>query len=453
MNLKNEIGKLIGDNKVFDSLEHRETYARDESTIKETYLPDVVVHPESTEDVAKVVKFAYENEIPVVPRGAGTGLSGGALAIHGGIMLSFDRMKQIVELDEGNLHVTLQPGVITGELHKEVEKHGLFYPPDPASLDDCSMGGNIAENAGGPRAFKYGVTKNYVLELEVVIGNGEVLRVGRRTKKWVVGYNMPQVFVGSEGTLGIVTEITVALIPKPPQIQTLLIAFPDEYSAGKTVSEIVKAQILPVTLEFMDRKSFDYVKDKAQNIPEETGALLLVEVDGWSESEVIEQTEKIAEICEQQNVIEIFAAFSDQDRERLWHARRILYTTLEENSQRVRSEDIVVKRELIPEVVTYVRKLEEKVGLPLPTFGHAGDGNLHVNFLYNDEEIEKVKKGVKELYEYILSIGGTISGEHGIGLLKKPYINMEQPANLIALQKNLKNVFDPKGILNPGKIF
>jgi glycolate oxidase len=452
MNWIDRLKKTLGENKVFDTLEQRETYARDESHIKETYLPDVVVHPESTEDVIKILKFAKGERIPVVPRGGGTGLTGGALAIYGGILIVFDRMAKIKDIDPDNLLAIVEPGVITGEFQMEVEKLNLFYPPDPASLENCTIGGNVAENAGGPRALKYGVTKHYVLSLEVVIPGGERLEMGKPTKKWVVGYDIPSLLVGSEGTLGVITEITLRLLPRPKGVMTLLIAFPNEVNSSDAVSEIIKSHILPSAIEFMDRKAIEVVRDGIpQNLPPHTGSLLLIEVDGWDES-LLPQVETIGNICMDKGAIEIFAATEKKDRERIWEARRLVYPTLKEKFRGVRSEDIVIPRSRIVEAIRRLKVIEDKTGISLVTFGHAGDGNLHVNLLYEDED-ERVEDALRSIYRLALSLGGTISGEHGVGISKKPYIGMEQTDFLIHLQKSIKGIWDPSNVMNPGKIF
>ncbi len=442
----------IGENKVFDSEEHRLTYAADESGIGTKYLPDYVVHPESTEDVVKVLEIAQKYRIPVVPRGSGTGVAGGAVALHGGIMVVLDRMKRIREIDRENLYVVVEPGVITGELDKEVRKEGLFYPPDPASIDSCTIGGNIATNAGGPRALKYGVTKHYVLEIEVVTPGGRVFRFGRKTKKWVVGYDLVSLFVGSEGTLGIITEATLRLIPDPPQVETILVAFPDEVAASETVTDLIKKRFLPRALEFMDRVSVYHIKSQLPGrLPDGTNSLLLIEIDG--RGDLFQELEDIAVVCEEHGALEIFASRDDRDRERMWQARRSVFPTLEEKFEKVRSEDITVPRNLIPEAVRRIRKMASKLGMEVATFGHAGDGNLHVNFLYTSDKEKEMLRGVEELYRIALDLGGTISGEHGVGILKKPFLHMEQPPELIALQKGLKKYFDPEGVMNPGKVF
>ncbi len=453
MNYIEKLKLELGEGKVSDAEEHRAAFARDESGIPGLYLPDVVVHPESTEDVSKVARIAYEYEVPMTPRGAGTSLSGGPLAVRGGILVVFDRMNSIRDIDTENLVVTTEPGVITETLQKEVEKQGMFYPPDPASLDQCTIGGNVATDAGGPRALKYGVTKHYLLELEVVMPDGEVMRVGKKTKKWVAGYDLPMLFSQSEGTLGFITEISLRLIPLPEYVQTFLVPFADEVEASKVVSEIIAKKFLPRALEFIDKSSIDAAGDAMPpNIPSDARAILLVELDGREDAVMLE-AEQIAEIFEKHNAMDIIASMDEKDRERIWTARRDLLHALEATGKKVRIEDITVPRSRIPEAVEAVYRIQEEVGLTLAVFGHAGDGNIHVNILYDDDQIELVDKVVHRLCEVAVELDGTITGEHGIGILKKPHLKLEQPEPLIQLQKNIKKLFDPKGLMNPDKKF
>ncbi len=444
---------LLGEDRVIDEEAHRMQFAHDESRLPHPYPPDVVVHPRNLEDVIQVMAFADQEKVPVVPRGGGTSVTGGSLAVYGGIMLVFDHMTEIKEISPGDLMAVVQPGIITGTFHQAVESVGLFYPPDPASLDSCSLGGNVAENAGGPRALKYGVTKHYVLELEVVLPGGVVYRIGRPTKKWVAGYDLVSLLVGSEGTLGVITEITLRLLPKPPHIETLLVSFPSVQAASKAVTDIFLAGILPRTLELMDHKAIEVVRDKTPpNLPPETEAILIFEVDG-QEHEVTADIERSAEIFLKHGALEIFMAQNERERSRLWEARRGVLLALEARYPRVRSEDLVFPRTLIPQAIEMAYEVEATTGVPLCTFGHIGDGNLHVNLLYEDEDDPKVEKTLRLLYERTVTMGGTISGEHGIGFLKKKYLPLEQPPGLIQIQKAIKTVWDPHGILNPGKVF
>ncbi len=448
-----KLQRSLGEDRVRTDEEHRLTYARDESGIPELYLPDVVVHPQNTREVSVVASLAYELGVPLVPRGAGTGVTGGALAVQGGVLVVFDRMQQIKDLRVGDLTLVTEPGVITRQVHEAAEAEGLFYPPDPASLDSCSIGGNVAENAGGPRALKYGVTKHYVLELEVVLPDGSVHRFGRPTKKWVTGYDLVSLMTGSEGTLGFITEITLRLLPRPPHLETLLVPFPDVRSASVAVTEILRAGILPRTLELMDHRAIEVVKDKAPpNLPDGTGAILIFEQDG-KEQEVWADVERAAEIFTQNGALDILAAQSEAERDRLWRARRSVLTDLQESYPIVRSEDLVFPRTLIPEAVDLAYRVEQETGIPLCTFGHIGDGNLHVNLLYRPDQQDQVQRALELLYRGTVALGGTISGEHGIGLLKRPFLPVEQSPEVIQLQRQIKKLFDPRGLMNPGKIF
>jgi len=454
--MKGEITRIfkeeIGEDRVFDDEDHRRSYSADESGIAAEYLPDLVIHPQDNDDVARVLSLAEKFRVPVVPRGAGTGVAGGCVPLRGGIVLVFDRMNRTLDIDTENLHVRVEPGVITGDLDREVRKAGLFYPPDPASIDSCTIGGNVATNAGGPRALKYGVTKHYTLELQVVLPGGHVVRFGRKTKKWVVGYDLVSAFVGSEGTLGVVTEAVLRLIPDPPEIETLLVAFPDELNASETVTELIRRRYLPRALEFLDRVSVAHIADRLPGgLPGGTQSLLLIEIDG--RGDLFDELEEIAGICEKNGALEIYASRDDKDRARLWDARRKVFPSLEEKYERVRSEDIVVPRSYIPEAVRRIRQLASGLGIGVATFGHAGDGNLHVNFLYSGDREDEVLKAVGELYRIALDLEGTISGEHGVGILKRDFIHLEQDPLLIELQKSLKKTFDPLGIMNPGKMF
>ena len=449
-----QLERSLGEGRVRTDEEHRQAYARDESGIPEVYLPDVVVHPESTQEVSTIARLAYEHEVPLVPRGAGTGVTGGALAVHGGVLVVFDRMNHIKGVEVGDLTLVTEPGAITLEVHRAAEAEGLFYPPDPASLESCSIGGNVAENAGGPRALKYGVTKHYVLELEVVMPDGSVHRFGRPTKKWVTGYDLVSLITGSEGTLGFITEITLRLLPRPAHLETLLVPFADVRSASVAVTEVLRAGILPRTLELMDHRALEVVRDKAPpNLPPATGALLIFEQDGNKEQEVWADVEQAAEIFERNGALDILAAQSEAERERLWRARRSVLTDLQESYPIVRSEDLVFPRTRIPEAVDMAYRVEQETGIALCTFGHIGDGNLHVNLLYRPEDEDRVQRALTLLYQGTVALGGTISGEHGIGLLKRPFLPLEQSRPVIQLQRKIKALFDPKGLMNPGKIF
>ncbi len=442
----------MGEEKVRDDYEHRSLYSRDSSDAP-AVVPEVVIHPEGPEDVVKALRILNESGIPTTPRGSGTSLSGGAVPREGGVVIVFDRMNRIKEIDADNLLAVVEPGVITSRLHEAVEGENLFYPPDPASLDTCTLGGNVAENAGGPRALKYGTTKHYVLELEVVTAGGERMRVGKRTKKWVVGYDLPSLFTGSEGTLGVITEISLRLLPKPPKRITLLASFPDEVSASRTVSEMVRRGLLPSALELVDHKCLQAVGDRiAPFLPKGTGSFLLVEYDGFG-PEFEEQVSLTYDISQKNGVIDLLGAEDESTRRRLWEARRRVLPSLESLGYKIRHEDVVVPRSRIPELLSYTEEVERKTGLKIASFGHAGDGNIHVNVLYEEGREGDVERAVNLVVEKVWELGGTCAGEHGIGTLKKELMRRELPPFVYGILKGLKRYFDPKGILNPHVMF
>ena len=417
--------------------------------------PSAVVWPKNTEDVVRVMRYAFENSIPVVPRGAGTGMTAGAVPSKGAIILSFEKMNRILELDSENLNVLCEPGLINGKLQRELEYTGLFYPPDPASMNFCTLGGNVAENAGGPRALKYGVTRDYIMELEAVLPNGEMITTGVRTSKGVVGYDLTRLLVGSEGTLAVFTKIRLKVLPLPEEVVTLLAIFDDLESSGKAVSKIIAARIIPRTLEFMDRESIRAVENyKPVGLPENVEAILLIELDG-PPAAITKEAEKIADICQHLGA-ELEMAEDEDARANLWAARRAVSPALYHINPTKINEDIVVPRSLVPEMLKRLRKLSEESGIKIVNFGHAGDGNIHVNIMVDRKDKEEYQKGinlVEQVFKDTLSLGGTISGEHGIGLTKARYIGMEISRKEIEIMESIKKVFDSKNILNPGKIF
>jgi glycolate oxidase len=364
-------------------------------------------------------------------------------------------MNRILEVDSENLNVLCEPGVINGKLQHELEKRGLFYPPDPASMNFCTIGGNVAENAGGPRALKYGVTRDYVMELETVLPNGEIMTTGVRTPKGVVGYDLTRLFVGSEGTLSVFTKIRLKALPLPEEVVTLLAIFNNLESSGKAVTNILSSKIIPRTLEFMDSETIAAVENfQPVGLPKNVAAVLLIELDGHP-SAIKKEAEKIAEICEHHGA-EIKMAEDEDARNKLWTARRAVSPALYHIAPTKINEDIVVPRNQIPEMLKRLRRLSEESGIKIVNFGHAGDGNIHVNIMVDKKNEEEYKKGlqlVEQIFKNTLELGGTISGEHGIGLTKLNYIGMEIPRPVIEIMKSIKKVFDPKNILNPGKIF
>jgi glycolate oxidase len=417
--------------------------------------PSAVVWPENTEDVVKIMKYAYESGISVVPRGAGTGMTGGVVPVSGAVVLSLEKMNRMLEVDSENLSVLCEPGMINGRLQRDLERRGLFYPPDPASMNFCTIGGNVAENAGGPRAIKYGVTRDYVMEIEAVLPNGKILTTGVRTPKGVVGYDLTRLFVGSEGTLSVFTKIRLKILPRPEEVITLLAMFNKLESSGRAVSDIIASKIIPRTLEFMDCEAIMAVEHfKPVGLPRKAEAVLLIEIDGYP-SAIIREAEKVADICRHLGA-EVIMAEDEEARDRLWEARRAVSPALYHISPTKINEDIVVPRNRIPDMLKRLRRLSEESGIKIVNFGHAGDGNIHVNIMVDKNNKEEYTKGValvKQVFQETLELGGTLSGEHGVGLTKAPYIGMEISGTGLSIMKSIKQVFDPKNILNPGKIF
>jgi glycolate oxidase len=417
--------------------------------------PSAVVWPKNTEDVVKIMKYSFENGIPVVPRGAGTGMTAGAVPSKGAIIISFEKMKRIIEIDSENLTAFCEPGVINGKLQHELESIGLFYPPDPASMQFCTIGGNVAENAGGPRALKYGVTKDYVMGIEAVLPNGEVITTGVRTAKGVVGYDLTRLFAGSEGTLSVFTKIRLKVLPLPQDVVTLLAVFGHLEAAGDAVTNIISSKVIPRTLEFMDSEAIAAVENfRPVGLPGEAEAVLLIELDGHP-SAITKEAGRIAEICEKLGA-EIRMAEDDEARDKLWMSRRSISPALYKIRPTKINEDIVVPRNRVTEMLRRLRRLSEESGIKIVSFGHAGDGNIHVNIMVDKSDEDEYRKGlsiVEKVFHETLSLGGTISGEHGIGLTKTGYIGMEVSKQALEIMKSIKHVFDPKKILNPGKIF
>jgi glycolate oxidase len=418
-------------------------------------IPSAVIRPVNTQEISKTARFAFDNNIAIVPRGAGTGMSGGSVPMKDVAVLSLESINRILEIDELNMIAVVEPGVINGHLQERLEHKRLFYPPDPASMKFCTLGGNVAENAGGPRAIKYGVTKDYVLGLETVLADGRVLMTGGKNYKNVVGYDLTRLLVGSEGTLGIVTKIFLKILPLPEETATLMCTFANLHDTALAVSSITSSPIIPATLEFMDHAAIEAVENyKPFGLPGNAEALLLIEVDG-SHASVSRDAEKIASICKTFNG-NVSIAEDIYSRERLWEARRSISPAINKISPTKINEDIVVPRGRVPEMLISLRKIADKHKLTIVNFGHAGDGNIHVNIMTdreNKEEYSRAQSSIKEIFEATLNLGGSISGEHGVGLSKKSYIEMQLPVANIELMKSIKKAFDPRGILNPGKIF
>ncbi len=454
-----QLREIVGDEDVLVSDEDKDTYSHDE--VAELHCePEAIVRVSSADEISRIMKLAQKTGVPVTPRGAGQGLSGGAVAAQGGIVLSLEKMTKIIEIDQQNLMITVEPGVITGDIHREVEALELFYPPDPASLDSCSIGGNIAENAGGPRAVKYGITRDYVCGLEMVMPSGDIITMGGKIVKDVAGYALMQLVIGSEGTLCIVTKIILKLIPKPAERVDLLVPFNDFASASKSVSDIIQNRIVPTALEFMCKDSILAVEALAEKeIPfHEAEAHLLITLDGNDKAAVEAEYEKVGELCLENGAIDVLVADSPALRDKLWEARRLIIEALQHLSpERIMdTQDLVVPRANIPDLLASIDEISQRHGLKIICFGHAGDGNVHVNVIKNVPDDEwKAKKGpvAKDMYKAAIELGGSITGEHGIGLTRREYLPMALDDVQIGLMKKMKESFDPEYILNPGKIF
>ncbi len=449
-----KLKKIVGNGNISRKDEDLTCYAYD-ATAK-VYYPDAVLFPGNSGEVAAVLRFANEENVYVVPRGAGSGMTGGSLPVNGGIILVMTRLNRILDIDRDNLTAWVEPGVVTGRFHAAVEKEGLFYPPDPASSGFSTLGGNLAECSGGPRAVKYGVTRDYVLGLEVVLPTGEIIQTGVQTTKGVVGYDLTRLITGSEGTLGIITRITFRLLPLPLTVRTMTAVFNKIETAAETVSEIIRQGLIPRTIEFMDKASIECVKEHMNIGPSaDVDALLLIEVDGKKDI-AAREIKELHNLCLSRGAIEVTLAEAKEEAESLWKARKAISPALFRYGPDKINEDIVVPRSKIPHMVRKIEKLRNSTGLAMASFGHAGDGNIHFNIMLdkkNRNELEMAEAAVEEVFDYTIELGGTLSGEHGIGITKAPYLYKELGPVEIALMKKLKNLFDPKGILNPGKIF
>jgi glycolate oxidase len=450
-----KLKEIVGDKNILTQKVDLITYSYDATADMPHHLPDVVVLPKCTEDVQKIVNFARENKIPLYPRGAGTNLSGGCLPLKKGIVLSFQHMNRILEVDAENLTATVQPGVVIQDLNDAVAKYGLLYPPDPGTVTTATMGGSVAENSGGLRGLKYGVTKHYVMGMEVVLASGSKVRFGGKTVKNVTAYDFSNLFVGSEGTLGLITEITSKLIPAPKFRRTMMATFETMEDAGNTVAGIIAAQVIPATLEVMDNKTIRAVEDYARaGLPVDAEALLLIEVDGMAEAVVLNEAEAVQKVVlKNHGVLKI--ATSDAERDQLWAARRAALPALAQISNCCILEDATVPRSKITAMLSACADIGRKYSLTIGTFGHAGDGNLHPTILVdknNKDEMERTHKAVDEIFAAALGFGGTLSGEHGIGFAKMKYLGDELGQSGLDLMKSIKGALDPQYILNPGKM-
>lgn len=423
------------------------------------YLPEIVLQPITTSEVSSIMKYCNEHGIPVTPRGAGTGLSGGALPVHGGVSLDMKRFNKILHVDKRNFQVTTEPGVITQELQEHLKAEGLFYPPDPASKGSCFIGGNVSENSGGPRAVKYGVVKDYVLNIEMVLPNGEVIWTGANVLKNATGYNLTQLVVGSEGTLGVITKIVLRLIPAVKHDLLLLVPFRSATEACEAVNAIFLAGYTPSALEFMERDALEwsmrFTNATGISLPDDIKAHLLIEVDGNHMDELYRDAEAISGIVQAYDIGEILFADSHEQKQMLWTLRRKVGEAVKSNSI-YKEEDTVVPRAELPELLTIIKDLGREYGFQSVCYGHAGDGNLHVNIVKADMSDEdwntRLTQGIRRLFTEVVRMGGTISGEHGIGLVQKEYMDIAFSEVQLQLMRQIKQVFDPNGILNPGKI-
>ncbi|MDA8956112.1 FAD-binding protein [Flavobacteriales bacterium] len=423
------------------------------------YFPEIVLKPANTEDVSKIISYCNEKIIPVTPCGARTGLSGGSLPVCGGIAMSMERFTSIIEIDERNLQATVEPGVINQVFKDAVSEKGLYYPPDPASKGSSFLGGNLAENSGGPKALKYGVTKDYVLNLEVVLPTGEIIWTGANVLKNSTGYNLTQLMIGSEGTLGVITKIVFRLIPHPTQDVTMLVPFKSTEKACEAVSAVFRAGITPSALEFMEREAIDWAikfANESLTIDDEIKAHLLVEVDGNDMDVIFKDCEKIAEVMEGFDCSEILFADTAQQKNQLWSLRRSVGEAVKSHSI-YKEEDTVVPRAELPKLLSGVKVIGEKYGFNSVCYGHAGDGNLHINIIKgnmsDDDWNNKLNLGIREIFELTVSLRGTLSGEHGIGWVQKQFMDIAFSDKNIEIQKGIKRLFDPNNILNPDKIF
>jgi len=453
-----QLTHIVGAENILTAPEEIENYSHDE-TEDLVYYPEVVVKPQTVEQVSQLMKHCNNNLIPVTPRGAGTGLAGGALAVKGGLMISMERFNNILNIDEQNLQATVEPGVITEMFINAVSEKGLLYPVDPASKGSCFIGGNVANCSGGPRVVKYGTIREYVLNLEVVLPNGDIIWTGANTLKYASGYNLTQLLIGSEGTLGIVTKIVTKLIPKPTLDALMLASFPTNEDACAAVSAIFRAGVVPSALEFMERKGIEWVIEHdgiAFDLRDNIGAFLLIEADGTNQDVIFADCEKINEVLEQHNCQDVLFADTSAQKEELWRIRRTMAVSVKSNSV-YKEEDTVVPRAALPQLIKGIKDIGAKYGFESVCYGHAGDGNLHVNIVkagMSDEDWnDKLKDGITEVFELTVALGGTLSGEHGIGLVQKNYMPLKYTPTHFAIWKGIKGVFDPNGILNPDKIF
>jgi glycolate oxidase len=435
----------------------RTAYAAD-ALKRGAHPPDAVVLPDGADQISAIVRLCGAHHVPFVPRGGGTGYTGGSVPVRGGLVISLERMNRILEIDEDNLIAVVEPNVVTGRLQEAVERVGLFYPPDPASLEMSVIGGNVAECAGGPRAFKYGTTKQYVLGLEAVLPNGDIIRTGGKVVKNVVGYDLTHLLVGSEGTLAIITRIILRLIPKPPVQATLRATFKTIEDAAQAVNRVVAHRVVPAALELIDGDSLEAVA-RYLNVrslaPAGTAALLLIEVDGLAEA-VGEEAARCERACREAGATEVLRARDEAERDELWRVRRELSFSLKTITPIKFNHDVVVPKGRIPQLFDLIDRLKREYRLRIPSFGHAGDGNIHVNIMVtpgDDDELRRAHEAEVVLFEGVVALEGSITGEHGVGFAKARFLPIELSPETIQIMRRVKEAFDPEGLLNPGKIF
>jgi glycolate oxidase len=452
------ISEAIGAENVFIDEDSFQKYGHDE-TEDLKFSPEVVVKPTNTSSVAALMKICNQYKVPVTPRGGGTGLSGAALPIYGGVLLSMEKFKSIIEIDIENLQATLEPGVITEEFINAAAEKGLLYPVDPSSKGSCFIGGNVAHGSGGPRVVKYGTIREYILNLEVVLPTGEVIWTGANTLKYASGYNLTQLMIGSEGTLGVVTKIVTKLIPKPQQSVVMLGSFTENEKACAAVSAIFRAGITPSALEFMERKGVEWVikyDDIKFDLKDGVNAYLMIEFDGDDLENIFKDCEKVNMVLEEFGCTDVLFADTAQQKEELWRMRRTMAESVKSNSV-YKEEDTVVPRAALPKLINGIKEIGSRYGFESVCYGHAGDGNLHVNIIkagMSDADWkDRLKDGIIEIFELTTNLGGTISGEHGIGLVQKEFMPIKYSEISLNLMRGIKQVFDPNGIMNPGKIF
>lgn len=450
-----DITAIVGEGECFSDKAHLSAYCYDAT--RERKYPECVVFPHNEEEVSAVLKYCNSHLIPVIPRGAGSGFTGGALAVNGGVILALEKhMNQILEIDMENMVARVQPGVVNMQLQKAVEAVGLFYPPDPASEHYSTLGGNVSENAGGMRAAKYGITKDFVMALRAVLPNGNIIRAGKKTIKDVAGYNIAGILIASEGTLGVITEITLKLLSKPKFKQSAMGVFPSIQSAMNAVYKTMASGVTPVAMEFLDNLSIRAVEEKFnKGLPKDAGAILITEVDGNLSEEIAYQLNKVEEKFRENGAVDFIKAHNEQEAADLWFARKNASPSITIYGSKKINEDITVPRSKLPELLEKIAEVSQKYNVTIPCFGHTGDGNVHTNVMVdgsNPKEVEKGHKAIEEIFKITIELGGTLSGEHGIGLSKAPFMELAFSSEEMQLFHSIKQAFDPNNILNPGKM-